>query len=109
MLDYKNIEDDLEIYLNSIEKEINIINENKENLIIIQNELNINKINIKTLNLQEFRMEIENYRNLNENIEYLEFYQSLIKLDDKKINEETKLNQLNNLTLIVRIKNLFLA
>ena len=71
MLDYKNIEDDLEIYLNSIEKEINIINENKENLIIIQNELNINKINIKTLNLQEFRMEIENYRNLNENIEYL--------------------------------------
>lgn len=101
MLEYKNIEDELDSLLFTTEKDLDKINTEIENIKIIEKDLlNINHENkIKNpLILSELKNNLNQREEIYENLKYLKYYQALFKLEEEK-KYYTKLDIINKLVI----------
>lgn len=102
MLDYKNIEEELDLILATVEKDLDQVNKEKESLKIIEKDiLEINDESLKNISysLKDIKEDLSNVENLNKNLKYIEFYQALNKIESEK----DYLNKLDLINKIVRL------
>jgi len=87
MLDYKNIEDELDNLLFTTEKNLDNLNSEIENIKIIEKDLtniNIDNTTINPLTLSELKNDLNQIDEINENLKYLNYYQALFQIEDEK-------------------------
>ncbi len=108
MLDYRNIEEELDLILSTTEKELDQVYKEKETLKEIEKDIlktGSTYLKNETLNLSQIKKDLTQIENLNENMKYLKFYESLNQIENEKAYLK-KLDLINKIVSFIKLKKL---
>jgi len=88
MLEYRNIEEELNFILSTVEKELDQVYNEKETLKIIEKDILKTEITElpkkKIFTLNQIKSDLTQIENLNESLKYLRFYESISQIQNEK-------------------------